>query len=712
MKKHTILLAVATAMLCACGGGNQKSELDIIELTNFADDSCLARRIAKNVVLKDLDSASFNVVDWQQLPNTRPDNELTSFYTGKINDSISSVNIYCYNMHDGRYAVLYETEVALPWISFDNRTYLYDNNKLTPCDSIFPKPYINDFYSNYYKFPKPVQVLLSLQIDKQRYYLFNKDKSSVIVCFSNIKNHPYVQFGYYTGKVTYPGLEYKWTGSGFVPDTESEYHTIEGRDDWVSINEKAGVGNFAKFCGDSLFLYFGENQNYYISGSMGKKFPHMVAFAELTEGGKGAGFVLYRRSDDGRSYSLYQQNSCVGQFRFTNLALTHDGILQVSVADDGDKNKYTYYIKNISTTDEDNNQYESFELIGGKKGDKEILYPDGQSFDLYSFHFGEDVFDLCDMKAVWEQIEDDEDEASSHLEFGPNTVSYELGLYYMRTREIKSFPIGGGAFHVVDLYNFERWYDEHVESYAYGTKEYIFKDGKLTPVDVQPEIEKFSDRYNRYFVCDTLVAEMRLGFDSREKACLKWDPDAKKFRLLYHDHPSNANTESEGNADGNDEAFPETVSSFEKLNDYDDNISVKGDLNKDGIDDYAIGYGGTLAVYFGDGNGGGKRVAETSYEDLYTLSITDKGVLRVQTLYEFESSTILTYMFRYQDGDFFLIGGKDDWSEAEAISYNFLTNQKTVGKTTTTFPARPLKKLSEVSIGVFERGSKDNFLDD
>lgn len=70
MKKHTFLLILATATLCACGGGNQKSDSGIIELSNFADDSCIARRIAKNVVLQKLDSTAYAVVDWQQLPNT------------------------------------------------------------------------------------------------------------------------------------------------------------------------------------------------------------------------------------------------------------------------------------------------------------------------------------------------------------------------------------------------------------------------------------------------------------------------------------------------------------------------------------------------------------------------------------------------------------------------------------------------------------------
>ena len=510
MKKHTFLLILATATLCACGGGNQKSDSGIIELTNFADDSCLARRIAKNVVLKDLDSASFNVVDWQQLPNTRPDNELTSFYTGKINDSISSVNIYCYNMHDGRYAVLYETDIEKPWKHLDNKTYLYENNILTPRDSIFPTPNIYDFYSNFYDFPKPVQVLLTLQIDRLRFYQFDNDKSSVLVGFTNMPKQPYVVFGY-SLDVVYPKVEYKWTGKGFESDPKSEYRSIINSENYIRIKEKAGVGNYAEHCVDSSFIYFGEHPNYYITGNMGEDYPHVVVFAEQTEGGKGAGFALYCRKNDG-TYYIHKQNNCVGQFRFTNMVLTRDKVLQVSVADDGDKNQYTYYIKNVPVTYADGDTYQSLQLIGGKKGDKEYLYPDGVSFDFNTFKFGEDVFELCDMKAVWEQIDDDEEEADSHLEFAPNMVSYELGMYYMRTREIKSFPIGGGAFHVVDLYNYERWYDEHVESYAYGTKEYIFKDGKLTPVDVQPEIEKFSDRYNRYFVCDTLVAEMRLGY--------------------------------------------------------------------------------------------------------------------------------------------------------------------------------------------------------
>ena len=355
-------------------------------------------------------------------------------------------------------------------------------------------------------------------------------------------------------------------------------------------------------------------------------------------------------------------------------------------------------------------------LIGGKKGDKEILYPNGQSFGFNTFDFGEDVFEICDMKAVWLQIEDREEAADPYLEFGRNQISYELGMDYMRTCEIKSFPIGGGAFHVVYLFNFERWYDEEITSYSYDTKEYIFKDGKLNPIDVQPEIEQFSHKYNRYFVGDTIVAEMRLEFNSQEKACFKWDPDTKKFKLLFHNNPSKNTDESEDDESDDHLLFPSKVASFERFDKIPDKIIETSDFNKDNIKDYVIAVScedneWELAIYFGDGNGGGKRITEVTGKYFSSVSITDKSVLRIQTFDEFEMAT-LTYMFRYQVGDFYLIGGKEVWDKSEPISYNFLTNQKTEGKTTTTYSERPLRKLSEVRIGFIDRIRQGNFLDD
>ena len=235
-------------------------------------------------------------------------------------------------------------------------------------------------------------------------------------------------------------------------------------------------------------------------------------------------------------------------------------------------------------------------------------------------------------------------------------------------------------------------------------------NGKFTPAEIAiPKLPYNDEAYQLSFDDDGLHYD-----NMSEKDFKLYEWNGSKFTNGEEDEEENATSDNVFSG-----MFPSSTSSLSDVSEaYTEPVSAEGDLNQDGIKDYAIAIHGDdggeyVGVYFGDGKGGGKLVAEcANAQDVSSISITDKGVLRIQTLYEFESTTILTYMFLFQYGDFYLIGGKDEWSESEPISYNFLTNQKVEGKTTTTFPARNLKKLSEVKLGYFDRGSKDNFLDD
>ena len=142
------------------------------------------------------------------------------------------------------------------------------------------------------------------------------------------------------------------------------------------------------------------------------------------------------------------------------------------------------------------------------------------------------------------------------------------------------------------------------------------------------------------------------------------------------------------------------------------------DLNNDGVLDYVIGIKGndhtpgSIAIYngtekgFGVVSGGGILQSLCLHvKDLMNLSITDKGVLRIETVYEGESTTTLVYMVRYEEGDYYLIGGKDDM-DGNATSYNFLTGKKAVGKQTFDLPDRPLIPFARLNVGYFERGGE------
>lgn len=172
-----------------------------------------------------------------------------------------------------------------------------------------------------------------------------------------------------------------------------------------------------------------------------------------------------------------------------------------------------------------------------------------------------------------------------------------------------------------------------------------------------------------------------------------------------------------------------------------------GDMNKDGIKDIVViatpnfkenmkeredGYvynfnHPQLAIYFGDASGG--FVLFKKYDDLFpekdeftfietSLDVNDRGVLRIGVS-SFRSAGSAntggpTYVFRYQDGDFFLIGkDESDLSrysgETTVISENYLTHkrQETTGNAFkeekekvkwTSLPKEPLKRLGEFEL--------------
>ena len=95
---------------------------------------------------------------------------------------------------------------------------------------------------------------------------------------------------------------------------------------------------------------------------------------------------------------------------------------------------------------------------------------------------------------------------------------------------------------------------------------------------------------------------------------------------------------------------------------------AEGDFNKDGIKDLFIStFCDGSAFYFGKAGGSYSLILDTdlSVDRDAKLSVTDKGVLRIQT----PQSDV--FLFRYQDNTFVLIGGKHGDE-----SYNFLTNKK------------------------------------
>lgn len=148
--------------------------------------------------------------------------------------------------------------------------------------------------------------------------------------------------------------------------------------------------------------------------------------------------------------------------------------------------------------------------------------------------------------------------------------------------------------------------------------------------------------------------------------------------------------------------------------------TANGDLNKDGLNDLVIGVPEGIAIYFG--NNDGYKLYNTyecpslevdEYKFNRQVSITSKGVLKVseditRTTDEQSASINIVHMLRYQDNDFYLIGGKLSAlveGNFVAFSFNMLSNkmimQDKYGNALTEptdIPEFPLKSISEFSL--------------
>lgn len=145
--------------------------------------------------------------------------------------------------------------------------------------------------------------------------------------------------------------------------------------------------------------------------------------------------------------------------------------------------------------------------------------------------------------------------------------------------------------------------------------------------------------------------------------------------------------------------------------------SATGDLNKDGIEDFVLlvrsndpayiktrddGFESnfsplSLAVYFGSPSGVYKRFKvwydtisgreDEERERTNEVSITPKGAIDISVSSWSSMGTAATggstYRYRFQSGDFYLIGEESSWlnrmtGEGESTSINYLTGQKEI----------------------------------
>ena len=112
-----------------------------------------------------------------------------------------------------------------------------------------------------------------------------------------------------------------------------------------------------------------------------------------------------------------------------------------------------------------------------------------------------------------------------------------------------------------------------------------------------------------------------------------------------------------------------------------DLVTAEADINKDGIRDLVIAIPDlyndlNFAFYFGQADGSYKQFRDygISVPDGLGITVTDKGVVRLQCD---RDGGFDVFLFRWQDGDFRLIGGKKDRHKGEHFdeSYNYLTGK-------------------------------------
>ncbi|MBR4214606.1 MAG: hypothetical protein IKR94_04720, partial [Bacteroidales bacterium] len=102
------------------------------------------------------------------------------------------------------------------------------------------------------------------------------------------------------------------------------------------------------------------------------------------------------------------------------------------------------------------------------------------------------------------------------------------------------------------------------------------------------------------------------------------------------------------------QTFKPSGKTAEQLSSEEITNKAEGDFNKDGVKDLFISNNSGSAFYFGKTGGGYNLFLDSDMPvgSDSKLSVTDKGVLRIQTA----KSDV--FLFRYQDNAFVLIGGK------------------------------------------------------
>ena len=568
MKRQLTILSLFALTLFSCGGNTNKTqnsgtekEQKVIEMTeDFSPLDNIAQKITQQLLSQELSKEEMSQIEWKKNSLSKLSYAIYDDIAGKID----LVGTECFEKKDGGFFVLYvKSYVGEKDIKYSE--YIYSGGKLTPTENVLPRPSVEEFYTNFDQFPPAVKKCLEKLNKKNPSYQKGwNDPNELDVCFDyhgDYTEYPKPLFKYeeYGSEVSpFPHLEYKWDGEKFTLSPDSKKYT----EDLKFFQDKKCLDVFEDKSDDPDLLYFGEHDVFTVKADLDHDGNDDIVIAEKTEGVKGAQIAVYYFKNG--KYTRKHLNKCDGIYCFTDVSVTDKGVLRIAVCEDENlrecltNTSYVYMFRfqddylhliggkedyfmdygdgeeHVSTYNMLTNKVTRSVNGNGKKSSKTYDIPAYPLIDFYWFKFGDSfaLYDGCDMTKVWEQVEKMPFDENAEPFFLPNYLEYEIGMEHHRLRRIQSFPrcVGEGEefyYYVYDLYHRLTIYDDQITAAGYHIREYIFKNGKLTETDLQPELAKYAHGTDAYFSGDTLFVEDK---EKDREITFVWETLDNKFK--------------------------------------------------------------------------------------------------------------------------------------------------------------------------------------
>ena len=528
MKIKLLTLSIAAVLLASCGGGNQKKQTaeQAADSTSIAVDEVdenvklhyeMLKAIAKTGEFgfnEEFIGQKYNESD---LGNCFFENHFDIFCGGEDDESEGyEYHFDLFDLSNGGWFILTSYSEGCDCMEAFYDQYTYSGGKLTKA-SLLPRPGINDYYSNAKDFPKEAAEIIESAIDNSLTYnyLEGDSKDYLTVRFDAMMCD---EMGWYLPKTInglrkkssspFPEITYVWDGEKFIRDSDSK----PVKED---INLLRPTNDFASAGTTIHELYDSPGEGCFSSneGDLNHDGQSDLVITDIywTE------FVVYLRNSDGGYRKLQDGTKSYDTQKLT--AILREDTLVVSAENNGSEIKYKYLLDRngrLNLVGGDTVHYRdprykvSYDLINHKKhvttedSEKKFQYhtvttniPD-LGLEGWKIVFGCTnpflKYDGCNMQAVWQQYAKDDYNDIVPLDYGVNSVSYSQSSQYDNLsihREIRAFDNGDGSFTIICLSDD---YDDAGKE-SWNIEQFIFKDGTLTPTDLQPELKTADKRF-------------------------------------------------------------------------------------------------------------------------------------------------------------------------------------------------------------------------